>query len=202
MKKSILILLFAIVMSIASFAQPSAPITDWECDGYTLGCWAPVGYEGYQWERSAVSGGTITGGYQHTNGYFITTANYSIYPGAATLLGRVRVKVKSNGVWSAWSPYTYDNVWQNPVPTPGYPQGTSDPECDDPTTYTSTAPYPAAHYEWEITGGSYTVVGLDYMPSITIRFTTCGGEYKIRCRVQNPCGYSSYTSWKYLDVNY
>lgn len=187
MKKSILIFLFAIVMTIASFAQPPTPTVTNSgdvCESAITFSASPTNGSIYVWEYIGIDGDVTIVYDQYSSSPDVLS---SVDGGKIhnVILGRVQY-FKSGYGWSAWSNYTSGYNYIEPGAASA-PTGASSPAIDVPNVYTTSALDGATLYHWAVYGGDYS--GSSTTNSIPLTFYDVYTDYSIEVAGWNAgCG--------------
>ena len=205
MKKSILIFLFAIAISIASFAQTESYFNAYQATE----CAATMSHSGnadaniqlnaaasdhqvaidYTQNCSVIAGPTLN----PSSG--VVVATITVDDGYDYGVVDFKVRDKINGVWQSWSTSGNNNGWMYVWPsTPGTPSGPSSPARSTNATYNISTVDGAAGYTWTITGGGYNIVSGQGTTSLTLQFTESYKYYGVSVRATSSCGSSDLAS--------
>ena len=180
MKKTFLIFLFAVMFSIASFAQPptpSATCSGDECENAIIFSATPSGEQYYEWEYW-VSDGEITG----ISGEYTSTPDvYTSVDAGYTHAGvTARVRYFKNGPgWSNWSNYTSGHNYVVPD-KPNKPSGYTSPMCCYRYyTYSTNDVDGAFNYRWNVWHGDHSFNGSETGQNVNITFEEADNGYTI-----------------------
>lgn len=203
--KKLIVFLFAVMLSIASFAQLGIP----NITGEGIECGSSgSGYSGSTYVTySSVSGATYYQMYTPLTRNFTKTGS-NCSSGVATVNGYVamgkdygtadiRVRACNGGGCGGWSSVGTAQLSVDPEYTLSYPGGPSSCDVDETITIqTNDADGAAFGYEWDITGGSYTIISGEESNVLRIQLHDEDEEYDFKVAAWRWCSGPAQTTYK------